>query len=91
MVNGGTSYLKRSVKNAPFKKLSTYSDAPHYEIKQGFYWRIRVKDGNQPLEFKPLKAPDTDHIEAIIQTQTHQPSWRIEIFKAELAFRKKSS
>ncbi|PSU43454.1 hypothetical protein C9J12_28145 [Photobacterium frigidiphilum] len=91
MVDGGTGYLKRNVNSEPFEELSIYSDAPHDEIRQGFYWGTRGKDGNQPVEFKPLKTLDTDHIEAIIQTQTNQPSWRIEIFKAELAFRKKSS
>ncbi|MEZ8095520.1 hypothetical protein ACED51_15600 [Photobacterium swingsii] len=91
MVDGGMDYLKRNVNNPPFEELSIYSDAPHENIRQGFYWGTRGKDGSQPVEFKPLKALDTEHIEAIIQTQTHQPNWRVEIFKAELAFRKKSS
>ncbi|KMV28472.1 hypothetical protein AB733_23385, partial [Photobacterium swingsii] len=91
MVDGGTDELRRNVNTEPFEELSIYSDAPHHEIRQGFFWGKRGKDGNQPVEFKPLKTLDTDHIEAIIQTQKNQPRWRIEIFKAELAFRKKSS
>ncbi|WP_146156707.1 hypothetical protein [Photobacterium swingsii] len=91
MVDGGTDELRRNVNTEPFEELSIYSDAPHYEVRQGFFWGTRGKNGNQPVEFKPLKNLDTDHIEAIIQTQKNQPRWRIEIFKAELAFRKKSS
>ncbi|MGR5076075.1 hypothetical protein [Photobacterium swingsii] len=91
MVDGGTDELRRNVNTEPFEEQSIYSGAPHYEVRQGFYWGTRGKNGNQPVEFKPLKTLDTDHIEAIIQTQKNQPRWRIEIFKAELAFRKKSS
>ncbi|MGF1731224.1 DUF7695 domain-containing protein [Photobacterium kasasachensis] len=89
MVDGGTDYLRRNVNTDPFEERSIYTDAPHNEIRQGFFWGTRGKDGNQPVEFKPLKELDTAHIEAIIQTQSHLPSWRVEIFKAELAFRKK--
>ena len=91
MVDGGTDELRRNVNTEPFEEQSIYSDAPHYEVRQGFFWGTQGKNGNKPVEFKPLKNLDTDHIEAIIQTQKNQPRWRIEIFKAELAFRKKSS
>lgn len=91
MVDGGTDYLRRNVNTEPFEEQSIYTDEPHYKIRQGFYWGTRGKDSNQPVEFKPLKELDTAHIEAIIQTQSHLPGWRIEIFKAELAFRKKNS
>jgi hypothetical protein len=55
MVDGGTGYLKCSVNNVPFEELSTYSGAPHDEIRQGFYWGTQGKDGSKLVEFQPLK------------------------------------
>ena len=88
MVDGGTDYLRRNVNIEPFEEQSVYSDAPHTDIRQGFYWGTRGKDGDQPVEFKPLEQLDTSHIEAIILTQTHLAKWRLDIFEAELLFRK---
>ena len=87
MVDGGTDYFRRNVNDYPALDTSKYSDDPHEEIREGFYWGTRGKDGKQPLKYKPLKDLDTDHIHAIIGTQAHVPEWRRDIFKKELKYR----
>ena len=88
MVDGGTDYLRRNVhQDAPYEELSVYSDAPHAEIREVFRWGTRGKDGNQPLKFILLKDMESDHIQAIIETQTHIPGYIENIFLDELSFR----
>jgi hypothetical protein len=88
MVDGGNDYLRRNViDNAPYEELSVYSDAPFETIRKELNWGTRGKDGNQPLEWKPLCDLHTDHIHAILETQTHIGSWLIEMFDQELEYR----
>jgi hypothetical protein len=53
-------------------------------------WGTRGKDGNQPLVMKAMKDLDTDHIKAILKTQTHISEMRRKYFKKELLYRKKN-
>ena len=72
MVDGGLDYLRRNVHDdAPYEELSVYDDALHVEIRNVFKWGTRGKDGKQPLTYVPLKDLTTEHIEAILETQTH--------------------
>ena len=88
MVDGGLDYLRRIVHDdAPYEELSIYSDAPHTEIREVFCWGTRGVDGRQPLTFKLLKDLTTDHIEAILETQTHISDYIRKIFSDELKFR----
>lgn len=88
MVDGGLDYLRRIVHDdAPYEELSIYSDAPHTEIREVFCWGTRGVDGRQPLTFKLLKDLTTDHIEAILETQTHISEYIRKIFSDELKFR----
>lgn len=68
--------------------LCIFDDDDHKNIRQGFYWGTYGRDGVQPVQYLPLKDLETDHIEAIINTQKQLPTWRINIFKNELNFRK---
>jgi len=88
MVDGGTDYLRRNViDGAPYEELSVYSDAPFEIIRQELHWGTRGKDGDQPLVYKPLCELDTDHIQAILNTQTHIQPWLYKIFEQELEYR----
>ena len=88
MVDGGNDYLRRTViDNAPYEELSVSSDAPFETIRKELNWGTRGKDGNQPLQWKPLCDLDMDHIHAILETQTHIASWLIELFDQELEYR----
>ena len=88
MVDGGTDYLRRNViDGAPYEELSVYSDAPFEIIRQELHWGTRGKDGDQPLVYKPLCELNTDHIQAILNTQTHIQPWLYRIFEQELEYR----
>lgn len=88
MVDGGLEYLRRNIHDdAPYQELSVYSDAPHDLISEAFKWGTRGKDGKQPLTYVPLKDLTTDHIEAILETQTHISAHIRKIFLDELDFR----
>ncbi|MCY9861105.1 hypothetical protein OTK49_00985 [Vibrio coralliirubri] len=86
-VDGGTSYQRHSVNNEPLIDESIYVGADHELIREHFTWGTRGKDGLSPLEFKPLKDLTSEHIKAILETQTRLPLWRKDIFNAELSFR----
>ena len=88
MVDGGLDYLRRNVHDdAPYEELSVYDDALHVEIRNVFKWGTRGKDGKQPLTYVPLKDLTTEHIEAILETQTHIQEHIRKIFLDELSFR----
>lgn len=88
MVDGGLDYLRRNVHDdAPYQELSVYSDAPHDVISETFKWGTRGKDGKQPLKYVVLKDLTTEHIEAILNTQSHIADYIRKIFLNELSFR----
>jgi hypothetical protein len=88
MVDGGLDYLRRNLHDdAPYQELSVYADDLHIEIRNVFKWGTRGKDGKQPLTYVPLKDLTTEHIEAILDTQTHIQEHIRKIFLDELSFR----
>ena len=88
MVDGGTEYLRRIIHDdAPYQELSVYTNDPHAEIREVFKWGTRGKDGKQPLKYVPLKDLTTEHIDAILETQTHISGHVRKIFLDELIFR----
>lgn len=68
-----------------------YTDSPFDDIRSHFHWGSYGKDGKQPLSYKPLKELDSDHIEAIIETQKQLPDYILGVFKKELEYRKELS
>ena len=87
MVDGGLDYLRRSVNATPAKDLSIYVTDAHEENREALYWGTYGKNGDQPLKWKILKDLDTDHIEAILETQWQIPEWKRELFQDELDYR----
>ena len=85
MVDGGLDYIR--VKG-PMESLCVYSDDSHEKIREAFCWGTRGKDGKQPLEYVPLFSLTTEHIEAIIETQTQIPDYIKDVFLQELEYRK---
>ena len=87
-VDGGLEYLRRTTHpSAPYTELSVYADDPFDLIRLAFCWGTRGKDGKQPLKWVALCNLDTDHIEAIMETQTQVPEHLLNIFKRELQWR----
>lgn len=86
MTDGGVDYHHYIVHGDEKVKCIT-TESLFSEIREYFNWGSRGKDGKSPLVFKSLKDLDTDHIEAIIETQKQLPEWRVNIFKKELEWR----
>lgn len=88
-VDGGNEYLRRCFhRSCPYEELSIY-DNDHFEIvRKSFHWGTYGKLGNQPLQWVPLRELETEHIEAILQTQKQRLENRRALFKKELAYRK---
>ncbi len=87
MVDGGIDYIRRSVNEIPAEDLTVYVTDVHEENREALYWGTYGKNGDQPLQWKALKDLDTDHIEAILETQKQVPEWRRELFQDELDYR----
>jgi hypothetical protein len=88
MVDGGLDYLRRNIHDdAPYEELSLYCNSDHEAIREVFRWGTRGIDGKQPLTWLVLKDMTTDHVEAIIETQTHLRDHIRQVFVNELNFR----
>lgn len=89
MIDGGIDYCRGSVNKVPAKDLSVYLDDPFEEIREVVCWGTRGKGGKSPLTYKPLAVLDTDHIQAILETQWHIGDWLRDLFRKELDYRSK--
>lgn len=69
MIDGGLDYV-RSSNNGDEEFLTLYNDEPHEVQRVILTWGTRGIDGDQPLTFKKICEMDTDHIEAVLETQT---------------------
>jgi len=68
MTDGGNEYARRNVhKDAPYKDLSVYSDAPYEVIRESFHRGGRGKDGKQPLTWVPMSEMSDSWLEACIR------------------------
>jgi hypothetical protein len=85
MVDGGNDYARRHV--GTYEELSVYDDGFHTTRRSALHWGTRGKDNKQPLTYKPIKDLDSDHIEAILRTQTQISEFYKEVFKEELKYR----
>lgn len=88
MVDGGIYYRRGFDNQVPAKDLSLTTDSPFHLIREKFRWGTRGKSGNEPTRYVPLCKLESDHIKAIIETQTHIPDYIRKLFELELEFRK---
>ena len=86
VVDGGTYGIIRTSGN--LKSLCVYSNDPHEDQREFFFWGSYVRDGKQPLTWIALKDLTHDHIESIIRTQTRIAPEIKELFLNELHYRK---
>jgi len=89
MIDGGLDYVRCSA-HEDQEWIGLYDDDPFDEIRLRFRWGTRGKNGDQPLQFKPLHRLEDDHIRAILKTQTHIPQYVAKQFEKELAWRGKN-
>lgn len=89
MVDGGIEgYIRLS---GPLKDACVYSDASHEKKREAFVWGSRGVDDKQPSVYNALKDLETNHVEAIIDTQTHLPDYIMQMFEDELIYRKENN
>jgi hypothetical protein len=85
--DGGNEYLRRSVNKEPAIDLSIYIDDDFDKVRVAFTWGTYGKKGDQPLKRVSLKDLELDHINAILETQTHLSVDIRSLFIQELEFR----
>lgn len=86
-VDGGLSYLRRSVNVEPFEELSLSSEEGHEVTRDNFSWGTYGKGGDEEFHRVLLKDMSKGHIEAILTTQMHITKELRDIFKEELEYR----
>lgn len=86
IIDGGLDYSRRSVNIEPAEDLSVYVGDDHQHIRTAFCWGTYGINGDQPRRWVALADLDTDHIDAILDTQPI-PDWLGQIFRAEVRFR----
>jgi predicted phosphohydrolase len=87
MIDGGNNYLRRSVNKMEATLECIMSNDSHDKIREVMTWGTRGKSGRDPLKWVFLKDMDTNHIEAVLDTQTQITSQIRSIFETELKYR----
>jgi hypothetical protein len=87
MVDGGLDYQRRSINQVPATDLCVYVGDDHQHIRSAFCWGTYGKCGTLPRRWVMLADLSTDHIEAILDTQTQIAGWLRDVFETELQFR----
>lgn len=89
-VDGGNDYLKRAANFRDYEELSKYDDGTHGTRREYIHWG-RNYDKNMirlsETEWIPIKDLETDHIKAILETQTHLDKYMLNVFRDELKYR----
>ena len=88
MIDGGCDYVRHNVNKEPAEYFTVTTDDTHKMQREWFHWGTRGKGGKRDLQWKALQDLDTDHIEAILETQWHIPDYLRELFINELEYRK---
>lgn len=87
MVDGGVDYLRRSTNKIPAEDLSSEEiEGVHEYNRQHFRWGTYGKDGTGPFKQVILMDMDTDHIEAVLETQKLSDSSKA-LFEEEIKYR----
>jgi hypothetical protein len=91
LCDGGTSYLKRMMSEGVYyEDFSLYEDDTIDVISSKFLWKTFGKDGKQSGTWVLLKDCETEHLEAILKTQSHIRGGIVEkVIKYLLTKRKK--
>lgn len=90
--DGGISYGRFVGDYDDCEDVSVYLDDTFEKIRDSFVWGTRGPKGDQPLTYKKLRELDEDHIYAIIETQSHLPSWMVDdIFMQEIRYREQQA
>jgi len=89
-VDGGNDYLKRNFDTPDYKELSVYDNGKHALRRKTLMWGVNYDEYMNRLpqtEYRLIKDLDTQHIEAILETQKGISIFLKTVFKKELLFR----
>ena len=86
MVDGGTTYIRRSKNVIQAKSLIVNSDDDFEVVRQWLRWGTYGINGDQPLHYVKLRDMQEGHINAVLQLNVSNERARLLI--KELAYRK---
>ena len=89
-VDGGLSYSRGNYSAEGAVDLRIYDLDDHSLIREYFTWGSYGKCGSKPLEYILLKNISDEHINAILKTQTHIPTYVFNMFIDELDYREEN-
>src|SRR5689334_7991583 len=72
-VDGGLLYARGG---GNLKRLILYTSSSRDEFKEKLLWGSYGKNGDEPLKRKLMKHLETDHLKAILETQTYLDHYR---------------
>lgn len=90
-LDGGDSYIRRSINIEPAKPLFLYFDDPHEKIREVVERGTRGKNGNEDFRRVKLKDIDDEWLKNIIEYEEdlRPNNPYIEIYKNEVEWRKR--
>jgi len=86
-VDGGDSYIRRSINKHPAKDTSLYSDDPHELLREELVWGSYGREPDyHELEYIKIKDLNTLHIHAILDGAYGSEAYR-QVMRDELEWR----
>ena len=88
VVDGGLDYIRRTVnKNAPATDLSLTEDVLHSIAREFVTWGTYGKQQDQPLSYIVIADMETEHLEAVLDTQSSVYPQIKSLMEVELEYR----
>ena len=88
VVDGGLDYIRRTVnKNAPATDLSLTEDVLHSIAREFVTWGTYGKQQDQPLSYISIADMETEHLEAVLDTQSSVYPQIKSLMEVELEYR----
>ena len=85
VVDGGLDYIRRTInKNEPATDLSLTEDVLHSIVREFVTWGTYGKAGDQPLSYIAIADMETEHLEAVLDTQKNMYPQVRDLMQAEL-------
>ena len=86
MVDGGTSYLKRSSNVESYKDLSVYVDDDFELVRVSMERGSRGINSDEPLRWVKLADMSDDHLKAVLAYGASK--WQMDLINKEIKYRK---
>ena len=88
IVDGGLDYSRRMVnRNAPATEMSLTEDDSHDDLRKLVTWGTYGKQQDEPLSYIAIADMETEHLEAVLDTQKYIYPQIRDLMKAELGYR----